>query len=97
MEDCDRVGKCGMFAEVGDIVQVVKGRKYEKGLKFVVDDFASFNYNGYPGWHDDLRIVFYDYNGKNYIDPMNVEIVAKNEDREFNPEYANVHSVEVLA
>lgn len=91
----NRVGKNGIYAEVGDVVRVFKGRKYPLDLKFIVADIGFANYNGHPGWHDEKELVFYDWNGKNYINPENVVIVAKREDRDSDPEYRDVHKIEV--
>lgn len=101
----DRIGKDGYFAEVGDIVEVVKGRKFPVGMKMVVAG-TGYAYRYYDGsivgsTHDSYgkeHIMFYDEpNKKAYIDIENVRIIAKNEDREDNPEYRNVHSIEVCA
>ena len=97
----DRVGKSGIFAERGDIVEVVKGRKYPIGMRFVVADKSSYCkyqniYNGFRAYADE-QLVFYDEGfRKSYINSDNVVIVAQNEDRE-NPEYDNVHMIEVSA
>ena len=93
----NRVGKDGYVAEVGDVVQVVKGRKYPIGMKFVVADAGWFNFNGYPGYHDDWLLIFYDCDGRNVISPANVVIVAQKENRKNDPEYKNVHNVEIYA
>ena len=41
----DRIGKSGYIAEVGDIVQVVKGRKYPLGMKMVVTDMGIMKFD----------------------------------------------------
>lgn len=90
-----RVGCDGYSAEVGDIVKVVKGRKYPIGMKMVVADAGWRNYNGYPGYHDEWMLEFYDCNGINVISPANVVIVAQKENRKSDPEYRDVHRIEV--
>ena len=92
----NRIGLCGAYAEVGDIVEVVKGRKFPIGMKMVVTNRACFNYNGYPGYRDDYKIEFYDEGfKKQYISEYNVKIIAQHESKKDNPEYVNVHRVEV--
>lgn len=104
----DRLGKSGRFAEVGDIVEVVKGRKFPIGMKMVVagfDAWCKYSY-GFDGPHwgrafqafGDKQILFYGEGFKKYnINADNVEIVAIHEDKDWNPEYRNVHEVEVYA
>ena len=94
-----RIGKDGHWAKVGDIVEVVKGRKYPIGLRMVVADFQD----GYCYWQsapnsgryacacNGREIVFVD-EGFTFgnINDRNVKIVAVTEDRDTDPAYANV-------
>lgn len=94
----DRIGESGYYAEIGDIVEVVKGRKFPIGMKMVVAGV----YNGYPkyvsptytAFAEDV-IMFYDEGFKKaYISIDNVRIIATEHEGD---EYKNVHEVEVLA
>lgn len=104
----DRIGKNGWFAEEGDVVEVVKGRKFPIGMKFVVAE-NKLHYRVYNGSiigqhnlysRSNEYLMFYDMTDRGikeqYINADNVVIIAQDEDRK-NPEYKNVHSVEVYA
>lgn len=95
----DRIGKNGIFAEVGDVVKVVKGRKYPIGMKMVVNGFdawckyASTSGRSFQAWGD-KQIVFGGEGKMESIRAENVVIVAQTEDRS-SPEYRNVHTIEM--
>ena len=95
-----RIGESGKFAEIGDIVEVVKGKKFPIGMKFVVADVVPLRfYGGQYHYHKDGDIFLYFYDeGFKYerIDSYNTVIVAKTESREDNPEYDQVHLCEVM-
>ena len=104
----DRIGKNGWVAEEGDVVEVVKGRKFPIGMKFVVAE-NKLHYRYYNGsiigeqynlYSNTEYLMFYDMTDRGikeqYINAENVKIIAKNEDRE-NPEYKSVHNVEIYA
>ena len=82
---------CGYRPFIGCIAEVVKGRKFPIGMKFVITGFYTKNLP-----HDvKCYLEFYDEGFKKVsIDGENVKIVAHH--REDNPEeYKNVHYVEV--
>ena len=82
---------CGYTPFRGSIAEVVKGRKFPLGMKFVIVGFYTKKVNYYD---TKCYIEFYDEGFKKVtIDGENVRIVAY--DREDNPEeYKNVHYVE---
>ena len=94
----DRIGEDGYYAQIGDIVEVVKGRKFPIGMKMVV----AGRYSGYPKYVSSSfvafaedRIMFYDEGFKQaFISIKNVRIIATGHEGD---EYKNVHEVEVLA
>ena len=95
----DRLGESGWYAQKGDIVKVVRGRKFPIGMKFVVDDYNTERFWA-GSWHyhpsGDVFLYFYDEGFKQCrIDASYTVIVAMSEDRKDNPEYKNVHDVEV--
>ena len=75
----DRIGECGLLAEVGDIVEVVKGRKYPIGMRMVVNGFYSYRYHN--GYGVDPQIVFGGEGKLEKINAENVKIIAKTEER----------------
>ena len=68
-----RVGKDGFFAAKGDIVEVVKGRKYPKGTRFTVTGFSEFTPQGTYG-HGKTFYINFD-GGR--VNKSNVVIVDK--------------------
>ena len=100
----NRIGKSGLYAEIGDVVEVVKGRKYPVGMKMVVCDFTAWckydtdNFLYHSGRsfqaYGDKQIVFGGEGKMEKINADNVKIIALTEDRS-NPEYRNVHKIEV--
>lgn len=82
---------CGYIPFRGSIAEVVKGKKFPIGMKFVIAGFHTKKVNYYD---TKCYIEFYDEGFKKVtIDGENVRIVAY--DREDNPEeYKNVHYVE---
>lgn len=95
----DRLGETGWWSKVGDIVEVTGGKKYPLGMKFVVADRNTERFWG-GRWHyhpnGNVFLYFYDEGFKLCrIDAGYVKIVALKEDRRNNPEYKNVHDVEV--
>lgn len=80
-----RIGMDGSYAQVGDIVEVVRGRKYPIGMRMVVADFQD----GYCYWESSpfsgryasacngREIVFMDEGFVlNAINDRNVRIIA---------------------
>lgn len=96
----NRLGMDGEYAEIGDIVEVVKGRKYPIGMKMVVNGFdawckyASTSGRSFQAWGD-KQIVFGGEGKLESINAHNVKIIAKTEDRNGNPLYRNVHAIEM--
>ena len=80
-----RIGKDGSFAQMGDMVEVVKGRKFPIGMRMVVADFqdgycywqSSPNSGRYACACNGREIVFMDEGFVlNSINDRNVRIVA---------------------
>ena len=96
----NRLGKGGIYAEVGDIVEVVKGRKYPIGMRMVVDGFDAWcKYASRDGRfcaYGDKQIVFGGEGKMESINADNVKIIAQTEDRKDNPLYKNVHNIELF-
>lgn len=91
----NRMGLSGYNAEIGDVVEVVKGRKYPVGMKMVVCGFQVWKpeYKS-RGTVPGRQIVFGGEGKLETISEDNVKIIAQTEDRT-NPEYRNVHKIEV--
>ena len=83
---------CGYIPYRGSIAEVIAGKKFPVGMKFVITGFYTKKVN-----YQETKcyLEFYDEGFKKVnIDGENVRIVAY--DREDNPEeYKNVHNVEV--
>ena len=95
-----RIGMDGTCAEVGDIVEVVKGRKYPVGMRMVVNGFDAWcKYASTSGRsfraYGDTMIVFGGEGKMESINAKNVKIIAQNETRLNNPLYKNVHNIEI--
>lgn len=100
MECEDRIGKNGEYAKLGDIVEIVGGKKFPIGMKVPVAGFWAWEkyVSGSFVAYGEHHIEFYDEGFKVARIPSKyVRIVAEVEDRLDNPEYKNVHDVVVYA
>ena len=99
-ESDKRIGETGGWAEEGDIVEVVSGRKFPIGMKMVVAKVTNLRFWG-GQWHYHNNgtpfVFFYDEGLKlESIKGSYVKIVALSEHRDrFKDEYANVHEMEL--
>lgn len=93
----NRIGESGRYAEIGDIVEVVKGRKFPIGMRMVVSGIQD----GYCYWESSHgryacacnghEIVFVDEGFVfNSVHEDNVKIIAVREEKDKDPLYANV-------
>ena len=82
-------GESGWFAETGDIVEVIKGKKYPVGMKMAVIDFKEVRYNGYLT----LYITFGSEKGIERIDADNVKIIAIRGGSKNQEQYKDVHDI----
>lgn len=57
-EHVQRIGQDGYSAKIGDTVEVVKGRKYQKGTKMVVTGFSEWSPEGCYGHNTTYYINF---------------------------------------
>lgn len=94
--EISRLGKSGGYAKKGDMVMVVKGRKYPIGMRMVVDGFDAYckytSYDGRFSAYGQKQIVFGGEGKMESISADNVIIIAT--DRQ-DPAYNNVHSIEL--
>ena len=89
----------GDWAQVGDIVEVIRGKNYPVGMKFIVNDYITLRFWG-GAWHwhrnGDVFLKFIDEGRPAMIKGDYCKIIAIHEDRENNPLYADVHEVEIV-
>ena len=89
------LGKDGCYAEEGDIVEVVKGRKFPKGMKMAVVRIRDGYFSNTYRHHVDMCLVFGSENGYETIDPCNVKIIAIRGGKHNQEEYNDVHDLSV--
>lgn len=87
------LGQDGHRADVGDIVEVVKGRKYPKGMKMSVVRVIEGHFNNRYGHYVKSCVMFGSENGYESIDSDNVRIIAIKGGSKNQEEYNDVHSV----
>lgn len=89
------LGESGVLSQPGDVVEVVKGRKYPIGMKLVVSDVKDGGYNRYRGYYVSSTIVFGSEKGIEEIDVSNVRIIAVRGGTVNQDQYNDVHSMAV--
>lgn len=89
----------GSWAQPGDIVEVIRGKNFPIGMKFIVNDYTTLRFWG-GSWHwhrnGDVFLKFIDEGRPATIRGDYCKIIAVHEDRENNPLYADVHEVELV-
>ena len=69
----NRLGKEGIYAKVGDVVKIIKGRKYAKNIEFTV---SKINRYSIPGTYGHKVIIYLcDINNEYRVDAFNTLIV----------------------
>lgn len=89
----------GDWAQPGDVVEVIRGKNYPIGMKFIVNDYTTLRF--WAGrWHyhrdGDVFLKFVDEGRPAMIKADYCKIIGIHEQRENNPLYADVHSVEIM-
>ncbi len=83
------LGECGWYAHRGDIVEVIKGKKYPIGMKMAVIDCKEVRF----GSHMTLQIIFGSEKGIERIDADNVKIIAIRGGSKNQEQYNDVHDI----
>ena len=90
----------GSWAREGDIVEVIRGKNFPVGMKFVVNRTVPLRFwAGSWHWHKDgdIFLEFIDEGFKPAIIRGDYcKIIALTSDRKDNPLYADVHDVEIM-
>ena len=89
------LGQNGYYAEPGDIVEVVKGRKYPIGMKMAVVCVRNYANDYSRGWKPRDELFFGSENGYEAIAPENVRIIAIKGGSQNQEEYSDVHELAV--
>lgn len=95
-----RINGIGSWAQPGDIVEVIRGKNFPIGMKFIVVDYVPLRFWG-GSWHwhrdGDIFLKFIDEGFKPaMIRGDYCKIIAVREERENNPLYSDVHDVEIM-